>query len=416
MKKGIVMEKKARYLVVMTHDGLFYKAKPDLDCDIGEEIQFEPIFEAKTHVVPSIFHTFFQKRIIAALAVLLLALFPVYSWYSSSKAFAYVSIDINPSIEITVNRKLNVLELTPINESAERLIPMLPDWKGQNVEHVTLHIIETSRKEGMLEGQSVLIGVSYLNNGNNDLTEKLQTFLQEKEEEMPIATIEIPDTIRKQAQEEKVSMNYVMAEKIVEDIQKKENKSENDDSDGQEELSESPADHNLEEQDMEIITHEIFNHLDDQERVIVEHFYQEIMKEIPPGLEKKLDDGEWPPGLQKKLEKEADHMTRNKGKQGGDLSEQPNEIDQSEKGSHQQSGNEKKKDDTEENIKDIMEELPPGIQEKIDEDQEEIESLIKDLPPGLQKKTLEQKDHVQSLEPFKEKKEPPGQQKKENRK
>ncbi|MBO8157700.1 MAG: anti-sigma factor domain-containing protein [Bacillaceae bacterium] len=365
MKKGIVMEKKDQYVVVMSHDGTFYKAKPIPGCDIGEEIQFEPIIEpvSTRSAGPSLFHTFFNKRLIAAVAVLLLALFPVFSWYSSTKAYAYVSIDINPSIEMTVNKKLEVLELTPINDSARELIEKLDDWEGQTVEKVTFDIIEISKQEGMMEGRSVLIGVSYLKEVNGNLTEKIETFLQEREEDVPIAAFEVPENIREQAKEEKVSMNYLMAEKIVKE---KKLTKENDD----EEKDKGATSQNAEvEHD---IPQTILKHLDEQEKQILEKYFYEVTKEIPPGWKKKLEERELPPGLQKKLEDQAEKMIPDQNGQTGD------ELDS-------------------EDQKHPGFELPPGLKKKLDDDAEEIEEMLKDLPPGIRKKFPED---INDLEDF----------------
>lgn len=67
-----------------------------------------------------------RRYIIAAAAVLLLCTTGVYS-YNNVVASSYVSLDADTSIEYTLNRKNQVLDVTALNEEAEKIVQFFFD-------------------------------------------------------------------------------------------------------------------------------------------------------------------------------------------------------------------------------------------------------------------------------------------------
>lgn len=47
----------------------------------------------------------------------------------NEKVYAYMSIDINPSLELGVNENLKVVELTPYNKEGRAIIEEIHGWK-----------------------------------------------------------------------------------------------------------------------------------------------------------------------------------------------------------------------------------------------------------------------------------------------
>ena len=66
--------------------------------------------------------------------------FSFYNYYKciSQSSVRYMSIDVNPSIELGMNENLKVVELIPYNKDGEKIVNMLSNWKRKGIEEVTL--------------------------------------------------------------------------------------------------------------------------------------------------------------------------------------------------------------------------------------------------------------------------------------
>ncbi|MFC7320115.1 anti-sigma factor domain-containing protein [Halobacillus campisalis] len=211
MRKGIVMEQSKKYTIIMTHDGFFHKAKRLQRAEVGMEVHFQPLHASK------IKQTFFlhRTRFAVVTMALLLTLFPTLYWFEDNKAFAYVSVDINPSVELEVNDDMEVLDIQALNEDAEKLVSKLGGWKKKPVPEIALEMISISQNEGYLKlGREVLIGVSYINEGDFDFSNEIEVFLNNELEGLMLASYNVPNTIHQMAEQENTSVNKLMAESL----------------------------------------------------------------------------------------------------------------------------------------------------------------------------------------------------------
>ncbi|XXM73290.1 anti-sigma-I factor RsgI family protein [Lysinibacillus sphaericus] len=143
------MEIRRDVLIMMTPDGQFVNGKkvPDGHYAIGEEITFLPVKEHRR------FNPGYKWKSASALltaAILIITLFSA-SFIQSNKAYAYVSVDINPSLELSLNKENQVIDITPYNEDARILIENLENWKKEDVSDVTGEILRLSEKLGYLK-------------------------------------------------------------------------------------------------------------------------------------------------------------------------------------------------------------------------------------------------------------------------
>ena len=125
MKTGIVMQIEKEHLTLLTPEGEFLRAKKqDKAYSLGEEISFFPIEGSK----PSNFSPFkinrWQRVVWVPVAILCIFFGSFISLYQSNKAYAYMSIDVNPSIELTLNKKMRVVELKAFNKDGS-LAPLV---------------------------------------------------------------------------------------------------------------------------------------------------------------------------------------------------------------------------------------------------------------------------------------------------
>ncbi|AKO91458.1 anti-sigma factor domain-containing protein [Priestia filamentosa] len=164
MKKGIVMDINREYIVVLTPDGEFAKAKREkATYELGEEVPVKLYSSRKwqnqQRQRSKWRRTAFTSLVIAAA----LLLFFIPFGQNKQEVFAYVSIDINPSIEIGVNPSYEVISLTGYNKEGKEIIAKLKrKWKYESFKMVANRILKKSEEEGYLhKNKEIIVTTSY---------------------------------------------------------------------------------------------------------------------------------------------------------------------------------------------------------------------------------------------------------------
>jgi hypothetical protein len=142
MNKGIVMEVSRRMAVVMTRDGHFVKLKVSPDVQIGQEIEVNLGAKNRVNAV----------RWMSAAAAAVLLLLVTFSIWTVDRvrtggvvaAVAYVTIDINPSVEFGIDGESRVVEAAGINDEGWQLLQEM-DVIGLDVEEATEELIVRAR-------------------------------------------------------------------------------------------------------------------------------------------------------------------------------------------------------------------------------------------------------------------------------
>lgn len=229
------------FLTVLTPDGEFLRARRQENIEIGEELSFFPVSLPDT-TRRTVWKSAKTKRnaisIISTLAAMILIITFIPMFATSKQVYAYVSIDINPSLELGVDHELQVLSITPLNEDAEKLLNELPEWKNKHIDEVTELIIDGSVDKGYLEqGEEVLVTTVVTESEDNKENEiLLQTDLEEisktysKESNIVVKTIQSNIETREKAKQEGLSTGKLVQkqkqehEKEQEAIQQEEEK------------------------------------------------------------------------------------------------------------------------------------------------------------------------------------------------
>ncbi|ENH96279.1 hypothetical protein J416_11702 [Gracilibacillus halophilus YIM-C55.5] len=298
MKKGIIVEHKRRYSIVMDRKGLFHKAKPLKQEQIGVEVSFEPYTPLFANHRLSFLHA--RWKMASMVLVCLVLFMPIYFWLEQDEVYAVVSIDINPSINLVVNDDLEVVQVETMNKDAEAIVDQI-DWKKQSVLATTNHIIEASRETfHIVEDQPVLMAVSYIS--DHEKNESMLTELSAAYRKMknPIAIYEVPPSIRDQAETEQVSMNQVTASSM-------DSRSKDDTTEGNEKENESDSLSSLDEQDRELIQN-FYNDSDDDE----ENTSSKTSDDDQSVNEKNQDESVTPSSTLPKQANEKAHQNQNK--------------------------------------------------------------------------------------------------------
>ncbi|HZG61384.1 MAG TPA: anti-sigma factor domain-containing protein [Anoxybacillus sp.] len=156
MRKGIVLEVDEDVVTLLTPEGEFIQVKKEGTYQIGEEIEKLPI--QRQRVKKTFFRFSSFKIALTSMAAVCLLVFTMFFGSPSNKVYAYLSIDINPSIEIAVNKDLKVVKIKGYNQEGKMIVAHLSDWQGKPFIGITKKIIELSIKNGYLhEGEEVLI-------------------------------------------------------------------------------------------------------------------------------------------------------------------------------------------------------------------------------------------------------------------
>ncbi|WP_188456563.1 anti-sigma-I factor RsgI family protein [Virgibacillus oceani] len=298
MKKAIVMEKHRRYTIVLTQDGNFQKAKPVKNAAVGAEVSYE-IYKENEHLLfffhPSKVNKSF--RLIAMACLLLLIVMPFYFISNSSKTYAYVNVDINPSIELEIGEDLKVRSILPLNDDAKKLVKELTHYKSKPLDEVLSDIMDKSEEKGLIKnGKNVLVGVSYVdsNTHKRSVLNTIDSYFLDHHTDWKTATFSVPKEIRENAKEQETSMNKLMAESF------REENSLNDDTD-------------ISKQDQ----------VNDEEKAIINSFYNNRSDNADP-----VDSKEKSEKASEKASEEKQHSSKHKEKNGQLNSNQKNSVKQ----------------------------------------------------------------------------------------
>ncbi|WP_368907337.1 anti-sigma factor domain-containing protein, partial [Bacillus wiedmannii] len=186
MNKGIVMDIKKHNVVVLTPNGEFItfkrKAHPYM---IGEEISFNKQEQrAPRFSIPP-----FLKPTTVIVAGFLCVLLFFYN-QPEEKVFAYVSVDINPSIEASVTEDLRVIDLWACNDDGRRILQEMNRWENKHLQDVIRIIIKQSQEDKYLtnDKQVMLTAIAK----DKSLEPQLEKAMQElkKEYEIKHVTVE----------------------------------------------------------------------------------------------------------------------------------------------------------------------------------------------------------------------------------
>ena len=139
--KAVVVEIENRYAAVLSDDGCIVKVKNN-NYEIGQVIQMS---NSNIHI---------RKKLVAiAASAAAMVILGTGTWAYASP-YSYVSLDINPSIEFTVNRFDRVLNVKAINDDGEEILKKvnLADLKNETIKEALTITVKQISEEGYFEG------------------------------------------------------------------------------------------------------------------------------------------------------------------------------------------------------------------------------------------------------------------------
>jgi len=208
---GIVMERIGSHVILMTSQGEFKKVRIAGSMpDIGEEVRI-PVVHRRFFNMPR------ASWLAAAAAVILLVLAsPLLTTINQPPevAMAYISVDINPSVELTMSNRYNIIDAQAINADGEKILAGV-DIKGSNVKNAVASIAEEAIELGFIRknyDNEALLSVSLLPGVNIDkdvfektLVASANSVLQKNKIEVAFQTIHVPSVVRENAKKKGLS-------------------------------------------------------------------------------------------------------------------------------------------------------------------------------------------------------------------
>lgn len=138
--KAIVAEIDRKQMIVITDKGDFIKVRRQMSVGIGDEIELKQQNKYLTYGR--------LARIAACFIACILLSTGVYAYYTP---YSYVSVDINPSIALSLNRFERVIAVDPLNEDAADLIKDTGNLKNQDIYDALSDIIKSASEKGYID-------------------------------------------------------------------------------------------------------------------------------------------------------------------------------------------------------------------------------------------------------------------------
>lgn len=120
--KAVVLDKKGPMVTVLASDGSFQKVRYRKPVEVGAEIEIAEIQQQQP-----------LWRVLASVAaIFLITWIGSMSWnfYQGTTAVAMISVDINPRLQLTLNREGRVIQSEALNSDAEQVLAGL-ELKGE---------------------------------------------------------------------------------------------------------------------------------------------------------------------------------------------------------------------------------------------------------------------------------------------
>ncbi|NYE05418.1 hypothetical protein F4694_002171 [Bacillus niacini] len=194
MRRGVVMEVNDPYVTLLTSDGEFLRArKMERVYSIGEEIDFFPVTDyLQSKQTKSIKNFFTLKTVWMTMAVLIISAGSIFPVYQNNRAYAYMSIDAGTSIEMGLNKDMQVVELKGFNKEAENIISRLGDWEKMDVSELTPIILTELKENGHItQAEPVFISTVKTDELKENGTEKLEENIEEIKETVDKNSIKV---------------------------------------------------------------------------------------------------------------------------------------------------------------------------------------------------------------------------------
>jgi len=218
MRMGTIMEIKGAVAVVLTDDCDFVKIPRKASMELGQRVEVKDDAGRKNR------HLFDNKIIGAIIAACLI--FGITGAYvlrapSTEEPFAYVTLDINPSLELGIDKEYKIVSVHNFNLDGKKVLDHLA-LKGEPLDKALKGIIDEARILGYFmdttDGEVLITAVPNLKNSEfmkyeekvikelSDLIDKEEELLEKAENDTVNVTVEtVKPAVREEAKKKNIS-------------------------------------------------------------------------------------------------------------------------------------------------------------------------------------------------------------------
>jgi len=148
-------------VIVMTKGAEFKRIPYAAGMEVGQEVQLPAAVLVKTAGIQAQSRRWWNTRfkqagVVAAALLLAVGVWSSQTFMSATPAYAYVTLDINPSIELSVDSDRMVLHATALNEDGERVLSELA-LVGLAVQDAISKVASAAESRGYLEDDAEVI-------------------------------------------------------------------------------------------------------------------------------------------------------------------------------------------------------------------------------------------------------------------
>ncbi len=136
VRRGVVLQRGQSESIVLTPEGEFEQVRAPLGADVGEEIEIPKSSRWRPYAL-------------AAAFLIVLVGATLFQWFQTPPLLAYVSMDINPSLELGVDGHWRVQSLQGLNVEGEALADEL-DYRGRTLTNVVETVLSAYPTRNML--------------------------------------------------------------------------------------------------------------------------------------------------------------------------------------------------------------------------------------------------------------------------
>ncbi|PRO40942.1 anti-sigma factor domain-containing protein [Bacillus sp. LLTC93] len=249
MRRGIIVEKNKKYVTLLTPDGQFLRTKYEQqDYEIGQEVTFpnESRLERKRAGFFDLLRLRPLNAGILSIAAIIVVIFTMMPSFSSQKAYAYMTIDINPSFELKLDHNYQVIGVTPLNKDAKQVLASMKDLEKNDMTKVVQEIIDDCDKKGYVNhSKSIYISTVYENKQDHtyktNVKSKINTISGEyQKRDYKLETVEGDLETREKAQKAGISTGTYIRNQEMQDKEQEDIKKDEDAADGEAVKEEEP--------------------------------------------------------------------------------------------------------------------------------------------------------------------------------
>lgn len=138
--KAIVAEVDKKHMIVITAAGDFVKIRAKANIGIGDEIEISPRSTYKLY-----------RRAAALAACLMIAVMLTTGVYAYYTPYSYISVDINPSIGLSLNRFERVISAQPLSQDGAALLKSIEEIKNLEAADAVTAILHNAAAQGYMK-------------------------------------------------------------------------------------------------------------------------------------------------------------------------------------------------------------------------------------------------------------------------